>query len=101
MFVNYSNLGFVFIPVFILLTIGLFFFVLKMPKDLGIYLGWLPSLVFLMLTIFLNLYFLIPLVMTLAVYITGTALRIDKNKKLKEREENRLKEIDKMSINDL
>lgn len=83
------------------LLIGLFFFVLKMPKDLGIYLGWLPSFAFLMLTIFLSILFLIPLVLTLAVFITGTALRIDKNKKTKEREERKLKEIDKMSINDL
>lgn len=102
--VTYSHATYlVILPILILLTVGLFFFVLKMPKDLGIYLGWLPSLVFLMLTIFSihYLYWLVALVIVLAIYILGTALRIDKNKKIKEREEKKLKEIDKMSINDL
>lgn len=98
--VNY-NWAIVLWPLVICLTIGLFFFVLKMPKDLGIYLGWLPALVFLMLTLFLDLIYLICLIIMLAIYILATALRIDKNKKLKAQEENRLKEIDKMSINDL
>lgn len=85
----------------LLLSTALFFVVLKIPKDIGIYLGWLPSLIFLMLSIFYELSFLIFLSIALVIYIVATVLRIDKNKKIKEAEEKKLKEIDKMSISDL
>jgi len=99
--VNVISYSIVLAPISVLISAGLFFFVLKVPKDLGIYLGWLPSLVFLMLSIFLSLYALIPLVITLAIYIVAATLRMDRNKKLKEESENKLKEIDRMSISDL